>query len=167
MRMFIWGLLLLTALVLQATLVPLIAVQGVRPDLLLLAVVSSGLLLGKEHGVGIGFFAGLLQDLASGNVFGVNVLSKMASGYIAGLLERKVFKENILLPILAIVLATLFNGAITILLMLIFGHKLDLLSAAMSVAETALYNAILAAPMHRLVYSLAGISPTDSQGARK
>ena len=167
MRMFIWGLLLLTALVLQATLVPLIAVQGVRPDLLLLAVVSSGLLLGKEHGVGIGFFAGLLQDLASGNVFGVNVLSKMASGYIAGLLERKVFKENILLPILAIVLATLFNGTITILLMLIFGHKLDLPSAAMSVAETALYNAILAVPMHRLVYSLAGITPTDSQGARK
>lgn len=167
MRLLVWGLLLIIALILQATLVPLIAVQGIRPDLLLLAVVSSGLLLGKEQGVGIGFFAGLLQDLASGNIFGLNVLSKMTTGYVAGLLERKVFKENILLPVLAIVVATFFNGAITIFLMLVFGHKLDLPLAAMNVAMTSVYNAILAVPMHRAVYSLAGITPPDSQGARK
>ncbi|HMM22800.1 MAG TPA: rod shape-determining protein MreD [Selenomonadales bacterium] len=167
MRMLVWVLLLIAALVLQATLVPLIAVKGIRPDLLLLAVVSCGLLLGKEQGVGVGFFAGLLQDLASGNIFGLNILSKMACGYMAGLLERKVFKENILLPILTILLATLFNGALTVFLMLAFGYKLDLPSAAMNVAMTALYNALLAVPMHRMVYSLAGITPADNPGARK
>lgn len=155
MRPLVWGLVVLLALVLQATIVPLISIRGVRPDLLLIIVVSSGLLLGKAQGVGMGFFAGLLQDLASGNIFGLNTLSKLATGYFAGSLERKVFKENILLPVLAIVVATVFNGLVMLITLLVFGYEVDVLPALTNILFILLYNAVLAIPVHRAVYRLA------------
>lgn len=152
---FIWGVLIVLALVLQATLVPLITIKGVRPDLLLIIVVSSGLLLGKEQGLGLGFFAGLLQDLASGNIFGLNLLAKMATGFLAGVAERKVFKENILLPVMGITTATLFNGAVSLVMLFTLGLKVDLVPALTQICYVLAYNAVLAIPVHQVVFRIA------------
>ncbi|MDR3562859.1 MAG: rod shape-determining protein MreD [Negativicutes bacterium] len=155
MRPLIWGLLAVLFLIIQATLLPLIAINGIRPDLLLLVVVSSALLLGKEQGVGLGFFSGLLQDLASGNIFGLNVLAKIVTGYLAGAMERKVFKENILLPVLAVTLATVFNNFVMILTLIVLGYNPDLSAALVNILYLVIYNAIMAIPVHYLVSWIA------------
>ncbi len=155
MKPFAWALFLVVTLVVQTTVLPLIAVAGARPDLLLLVVVSAGLLLGREHGVGMGFFAGLLQDLASGNVFGVNVLSKTAAGYVAGLVEQKVFKENVLLPLLAVILATVFNNALMLVMLAFLGFAVDIPTAVANTMFVLGYNTVLAIPVHRIVYHMA------------
>lgn len=156
MRVVVWGLALMLALVFQATLLPLIAFHGARPDLPLMIAVSFGLLRGREHGVGAGFFGGLIQDLASGNIFGLNILPKLAVGYLAGTMERNVFKENILLPVMAVIAATFISGALTICLLFVLELKADILAALVNISLTAGYNALLAIPVHRLVYWLAG-----------
>lgn len=56
MTTVIWACLLLLTLIIQATILPFIAINGIKPDLLLIVVVSTALLLGKEKGVGMGFF---------------------------------------------------------------------------------------------------------------
>lgn len=164
MKPAVWGLTLVITLILQATLMPLVTVGGVHPDLLLLVVVSAGLLLGREHGVGMGFFAGLLQDLASGNIFGVSVLSKTATGYLAGLMERKVFKERVLLPLLAVVIATVFNNAIMLVLLFFFGFAVDMPAAVDNTLFVLGYNAVLAIPVHQVVYRLAKSELHDPNG---
>jgi rod shape-determining protein MreD len=151
MRPLIWVLLTVTTLIVQATLLPLIAINGIRPDLLLIIVVSSALLLGREQGVGLGFFAGLLQDLASGNIFGLNVLSKMITGLLAGAMERKVFKEKVLLPLLAVVLATVFNNMLMLVTLFVLGYNLDLPAELMNVVFLTIYNAVFAIPVHHLI----------------
>jgi rod shape-determining protein MreD len=161
MRPVIWGVFLLLTLILQATIAPLIAIRGIRPDLLLLVVVSSALLMGKEQGVGLGFFAGLVQDLASGNIFGLNVLSKMATGYLAGNMERKVFKENLLLPVMASILATAANSMFMLLLLIILGYYVDLVAALVNVFYLVIYNAAVAIPVHQLVYRITRGWVTD------
>lgn len=155
MRPLIWGLVLVFFLVLQATVLPLVAIGGVRPDLMLIATISAGLLLGREHGVGMGFFAGLLQDLASGNIFGLNVLAKTAIGYFAGLMERKVFKENILLPLLAVMLGTVIHSAVALFILLACGYKVDIPVEMANTLYLVGYNAVLAIPVHRLVFLIA------------
>jgi rod shape-determining protein MreD len=151
MKPLIFGLSLVLGLVIQATLLPLIAVKGVTPDLLLIMVVSWGLLAGKEQGVGLGFFAGLLQDLASGAVFGMNVLSKMATGYFTGTLERKVFKEQFWLPIMSILVATIFNNAVMMLVLFLLGYSQNLNEIVANVLYPVVYNVVLALPVHFLV----------------
>lgn len=151
----LWICLLVGALILQATVMPLIAINGIKPDLLLIIVVSTGLLTGKERGIGVGFFSGLLQDLVSGSSFGLNVLSKMATGYVCGMVERKVFKEYIFLPAIALLVATLFNGFIMLLLLLFLGYKVDAISAILyNILPQVGYNVFFSIPVHRLVYKL-------------
>ncbi|MGI6092114.1 MAG: rod shape-determining protein MreD [Veillonellaceae bacterium] len=156
MKVFFWTLVIVMMLVIQSTIVPLLAIQGITPDLLLIVVVSASLLFGKDHGVGTGFFSGLLQDLASGNIFGVNTLSKLSTGYLFGMAERQVFKEHILLPILAVAVATLFSGLIALLMMLILGYKIQLFAALINrVLPAVLYNMVFSIPIHKGIYSLS------------
>jgi rod shape-determining protein MreD len=155
MRVIIWFVVIFLALSIQATIIPLLSVHGVRPDLLLIIVVSVSLLWGKEYGVGIGFFAGLAQDLASGNIFGLNLLSKLAVGYVFGMAERKVFKEHLLLPIMATVLATLFSNAVALLVLTILNYKVDFLPAIYNILPVILYNMVLSVPVHKLIFRLS------------
>lgn len=151
----VWAGLLFLTVVAQAVLLPFIFSNGIKPDILLIIVVASGLLAGHEQAVGIGFFAGLIQDFASGNIFGLNTLSKMATGYVAGLAERKVFKESIVLPVLAIVIATLFNSAVMQALLFLFGYKLDVFSMLKHQVLPSLgYNILFCIPVHRLIYRI-------------
>lgn len=158
MRWAIWFSAVILTLIIQATLLPFIKIYGTMPDLLLIVVVSSGMLFGKEQGLGIGFFSGLLQDLSSGGIFGLNILTKMATGYLSGMTERKVFKENILLPLLAIALATVFSFIMSILLLLIFGFKVAIFAALLhKLLPLLLYNLLFAIPINQLIWRLGQV----------
>ena len=159
MSIIIWLSVLAMTLVLQSTLLPLVSFKGIHPDLLLVVVVSYSLLSGKEQGVGIGFMAGLLQDLASGSIFGMNTLSKLVTGYILGLAERKVFKEHVLLPLLSTAVATIGNGLAAILMLWTFGYNLDFSTAfTQNILPLVGYNVIVAVPVHQIVYRLTKLT---------
>src|SRR5262245_66261539 len=68
------------ALGLQATLVPHIAIAGIRPDLPLLAVVLLGYGRGAAGGTLAGFLIGLAQDLTNPSFLGLNALAKSVIG---------------------------------------------------------------------------------------
>lgn len=156
MRGFVWFVVIICTLIIQSTIIPLLAIKGTSPDILLIVVVSASLLVGKDHGVGVGFFAGLFQDLASGNIFGVNTISKLSVGFLFGLAERKVFKEHILLHVSAVALATLVAGAVAIFVLAVLGYKIQLLSAFVNrVLPAVLYNMIFSVPVHKAIYSLS------------
>lgn len=151
----LWALLILLTLVVQTVLLPLVAYQGVTPDLLLIITVSAGLLFGREHGVGIGFFAGLLQDLAAGGIFGLNTLPKLLIGFAAGAVERKVFKEHILLPLAAMMVATMLNYVCILGLLAFFGYKVEFVAAvAHNMLPLAIYNMIFSVPVHWGVHKI-------------
>ncbi len=152
---FVWAGLLIITIAAQAVLLPLIFTGGSKPDIILTIVVACGLLAGREQASGIGFFAGVMQDFASGNVFGLNTLSKMAIGYIAGLAERKVFKESIVLPVLAISIATLLNSAVTQALLFLLGYKMEFVAMLQKqLLPTLGYNLLFCIPVHRLIYRI-------------
>lgn len=151
----VWACLLIFTIAAQAVVLPLIFTQGVKPDILLIIVVACGLLTGRERAIGVGFFAGLLQDFASGNIFGLNTLAKMAIGYVAGLAERKVFKESIVLPVLAIILATFLNGALMQIVLFLLGHKVGVMPIwKEQMVLPLVYNVLFCIPVHRLIYRI-------------
>lgn len=74
------------AVVLQASVLPGVAVRGVVPDLVLLVVVAAGLARGPEHAALLGLGAGLLLDLAppADHVAGRWALALVVVGWVAG-----------------------------------------------------------------------------------
>jgi len=74
------------ALVLQVTVFPYVAWQGVVPNLVLLVVVGAGLVRGAQFAMVLGFAAGVLLDLAppADHVAGRWALALLVVGYVAG-----------------------------------------------------------------------------------
>lgn len=81
----------LTALIISvANLVVLnfVEVAGLTPDLLLILVVWIAIVEGQFKGIFAGFAIGLLFDVISADVFGINALSKTLVAFIAGFFYR-------------------------------------------------------------------------------
>lgn len=74
------------ALVLQVTVFPHVAWQGVVPNLVLLVVVGAALVRGAQFAMVLGFVAGALLDLAppADHVAGRWALALLVVGYVAG-----------------------------------------------------------------------------------
>lgn len=76
--------LFIPALILQLTVVPLIAIEGAVPDLITIVLVYSVLNSGQFYGTALGFTFGLIFDLVSGGVLGSAMFAKTLAAFIAG-----------------------------------------------------------------------------------
>ena len=107
-KFLVWFVFVLILYVIQSSLLPFISIHGISADLLLLFVVSLSFQKGRRNGALIGFLSGLLQDLATGTFFGINVFIKMIVGYVCGRFSRQVYKEQFFLVIVAVCLRAPF-----------------------------------------------------------
>jgi rod shape-determining protein MreD len=99
----------------QLTVVPFISVQGVVPNLLLIAVVYFSISNGQIFGTVTGAVFGLLFDLISGNLVGSNMLSQTVAGFIAGYFSSETRREKYLYTYsftLVVLLSALINAMI-------------------------------------------------------
>ena len=135
--------------VIQSSLLPLIAWHEISADLLLAAVVSVSFLRGSGEGVAFGFCAGLLQDLATGTFFGVNIFSKMVIGYGCGAFTRHFFKEQFFLPLFSVITASIANYFIILMFMILLGYRFDWKEQLSGLLlPMTVFNAIFAFPVH-------------------
>ncbi len=82
--------LVFVALVLQVAVFPHLAWEGIVPDVCLLVVVAAALVRGPAFAATLGFFAGLMLDLAppADHVAGRWALALVLVGYVAGLMRQ-------------------------------------------------------------------------------
>lgn len=83
---------------LQCTVLNLISIGSITPNLLLILCVSMGLMRGRKSGLWTGFFSGLLIDLFYGSVFGFYALIYMYAGFISGYACRIYYDNDIKVP---------------------------------------------------------------------
>ncbi|MGI6143142.1 MAG: rod shape-determining protein MreD [bacterium] len=139
-------LMILTCLVLQSTFLASFAPFGLIPDLVLIMVVCLALIRGSWEGAVWGFVAGLGLDMISSGFLGFHALTKMVVGFFFGLVEEKVFKDNLLLPAVALFAATLAHELLFLALAVFYRQmEVDFFSALRGIIlPLSLYNALLA-----------------------
>ncbi len=106
---------------LQATLLPSLPIQRIRPDIVLILILYWGLSSSPVSGGILSFFLGFLMDLFSGNSFGLYTFSRPLLFCLAQLFRGRVYLESILSQFLFVFLFALFEG----LLLLIFLSALN------------------------------------------
>ncbi len=154
MKVLIIFFLMLVSVSLQSTVIPVVSVDGVHPDLVLVVVVSAALAGGRQTGFLCGVFGGLLQDLLSVGPFGFNTLSKMVIGLVVGLYERKVNKTSLLLPLLAVSAGTV-GSALMATLFFLANNQSRLVSALyLPLIPATAYHILLTIPVHYLTARL-------------
>ncbi len=88
-----YGIFFLLAILLQATIIPYFTIFQWKPDLVVIVLTAFAFRMGYNWGTTAGFFSGLVMDLLSAHILGLNALSKTIAGYLAGGLG-KIFQEQ-------------------------------------------------------------------------
>ena len=131
------------ALGLQATLVPHLAIAGIRPDLPVLVTVLLAYARGAASGTAAGLFIGLAQDLTNPAFLGLNALTKSLLGYAAGSMREHLNASHALVHAAVLFVAVLAHD---IVYLTIYTH-LALSELAMGLLvrslPTALYTALV------------------------
>jgi len=79
----------------QLTLIPLVSIKGIIPDLIVIYVVIFSLRNGQLKGPFFGFLVGLFFDLFSGGLLGSAMFAKTLAGFIAGYFYKEDDEEDI------------------------------------------------------------------------
>ncbi len=146
MRFTILAVSVILAVAIQATWLARLNLPGhIIPDLILILVISYGLLRGPDEGLLFGLAAGFFLNLHTGGIIGIEALSKMLAGYCAGLLEKNIFKDNLLVPAIAVCGGTLLFNSLSGIMYTAFNSNFNFLGVLVSnVLPQAVYNAVLA-----------------------
>ncbi len=98
-------------LLLQTTVIPLIAVGGVVPDLIIILLVFYTINNNQIFGAVLGFVYGFLFDMITGSLLGSAMISKTLAGFIAGYFSSE-NKRNIYLKPINFSLIVLFAALV-------------------------------------------------------
>ena len=88
-----YGLLIITAAILQRGLLSQIRIDGAVPDVLLVLAVAAGIVGGTDRGATVGFSSGLALDLMITTPFGLAAIAYLAAGMVAGVLETSLVRS--------------------------------------------------------------------------
>ncbi|KUK82654.1 MAG: Cell shape-determining protein [Pelotomaculum thermopropionicum] len=137
-------LLLGVALLLQTTILEQVAVIGVKPDLVMLLTILNSFLLGTREGAFLGFAGGIIEDLFAGSYVGLNALSNMAAGYLAGAVGVRLNREHTPVAVGVTFVSAMVGLIVHYLLSLFLGIYIPVFFALFRVAfPTAFYTALL------------------------
>lgn len=137
------GLIIVANLILQSTLLQYFKIYNVLPNTALILVISFAMYSGKNKGAIIGLCVGILQDIIFGRVIGLNAFVYMLIGYFVGLINRKVFKDNLLIPVALTAVGTVLYETVNMLFLYFLKYRIELFNVfkKMLVVEV-LYNSI-------------------------
>jgi rod shape-determining protein MreD len=108
-------------LVLKTTLVGFLPTRVPTPDLILIVVVVFGFRYSLTHGGILSFFLGLMQDILTGGIIGLNALSKTVVFSFTQLVARRLYFPNFVSKIAMVFLGGLVDGLLVTFILLIGG----------------------------------------------
>ncbi len=103
---------LVLGLILQQTLIRIITIGSIKPDVILVILVAVSLRYGSVVGLFSGLTIGLIQDVYAIDTLGANAMAKCLVGYFTGLLDEKVIKVMPATKVLFLAVAFLVHDGI-------------------------------------------------------
>ncbi|GMU96534.1 MULTISPECIES: rod shape-determining protein MreD [Ignavibacterium] len=77
-------LIFIPVLIIQTTVIPLVSIDQVVPDLILILLVYYSVTEGQIYGTVLGFIYGFFFDIVTGSLLGSTIIAKTVAGFVAG-----------------------------------------------------------------------------------
>lgn len=152
MRYLSYALLLILSFIFQSTFCEAIAILDIKPNLILITIISISLLRGELEGAAAGFFGGLLLDLYSPFI-GLNAFICMITGYITGVFTVGLYKENPFVPVTTVFAVTfIYEFLFYIFSILLKGYTSFGYFFKIIFLREMVYNALFALAVYGIVY---------------
>ena len=145
MTYLILGLVLFFLFSLQTTLLGIFSLAGVTPDLILIVAVYCGIHSKQNGGIWLAVLIGFFQDCLSGDLLGVNSLSKGLAGLFFYSLKDKIIVEGAVPISFFMFVASLVDGMIYFLAVTsLLGGQVEGGFFFSSLIFFGIYNAVVA-----------------------
>lgn len=155
MRIAITALIVFLNFILQTTLFPHLAIQGVFPNTALLIVTSYALLRGSKEGALVGIGAGLLMDVFFNTYIGFYTALYLLFGLLFGRSQRNFYRENYILPIIFCVISTILYQLILYVTSFVFhGEGNPFYFLFRMLLPELVYVAIVTVPLYRILFGI-------------
>lgn len=149
----LWAVLIILIYSTQTSLLPFIGFNGVSANLMLLLTVSTAFLHGHRYGVLMGLVTGFLQDLTTGSYFGCAIFSYMIIGWFFGKFSDRIFKEQLLFPMLSAPLAAAMYFFMMTALITLIGYEIDFFHSVQTILRPMIfYQVAFSWIVHKIVY---------------
>lgn len=155
-RIIIYTILIFIFVTTQVTFLNFIEILGVRPNLIIILIVSISLLEGRNQGGTVGFFAGLCLDAVIGVALGYHALIGMLLGISLGNINKRFFKENIFVMGICTFISTILFESAIILVSYILGLRMNYIESLKEVIlPEAAINTILGVIIFLLIVRIS------------
>lgn len=155
MRIAITVLVVFINFLLQTTLFPLFAIQGIFPNTALIIVTSYALLRGSKEGALVGVGTGFLMDVFFSTMIGFYSLLYLAIGLLFGRSQRNFYRENYILPVIFCAVSTVLFQAVLYITGFLFRGEGNILYFLFSVIlPEIVYTAIVTVPLYRILFGI-------------
>jgi len=146
----LFALLLVTAALAQATILPALGPIAVLPNVVLVLLLVRSALRGVAEGLAWVFGIGVLIDLLAMDPLGSNGLALLPAALLAGPARRRFFHSGMVFPLLLAMLATVAHATVLTVLRGIDdgGAMLPAAAVARLTFLQALLNALLVPPLY-------------------
>lgn len=135
------------AFLVETTVFSRLSIFGAKPDLVLVVLIFLAVKKGRFTGELYGFVGGVLEDIISSTLLGLQAMVKTLVGYIVGFFKNKLMEESFVLIFLFVFIVSLFHSfLVTIGLFLFTDYSFPLGNIFNSIIS-GLYTALLAPPV--------------------
>ncbi len=151
LQVLFYSFFILLFLLLQTTVIGYAAIYGVMPNILLVFVIVTALIRGNVEGGTVGFFTGLAIDMMFGSMLGFYALLGLYLGIAAGSVNRRLFRENLLVVVFfTFVYSVAYEIAVYVLNTIMSGDMDLLYPLTRIILPEAVYNCVVSI----LIYTL-------------
>ncbi|MGA9533012.1 MAG: rod shape-determining protein MreD [Anaerolineales bacterium] len=141
--------------ILQSTVFGTLRVLDGAPDLILLAVVGWALTGRARQAMALGLVGGVFLDLLSGTPIGTSAIGLILVAYLVSLSEGRFWEAHFLMPLAAVLGASLVYHTAGLVVLVLLGRTLDWAYALTRVVLPSTFlNLLLALPVAQAAESL-------------
>lgn len=153
-RYIFYFIILTITLVFQSTFFELIQLVGIKPNAMLITVMSIAYIRGEKEGFITGFTAGLMQDCFFCTYVGSNVFLYSLLGYFGGILCKSFYKENFFIAVGVIMAASIaYNFSYYVINILLRGYTDLAYFMEKLIIPEAVYDGLAALLLYNILFT--------------
>ena len=126
-RIITHALIIIVCFLLQSTVFRTFSIGDISPNLMIIVATAFGFMRGRKEGMLVGFFSGLIVDLASGGILGFYALLYTIVGYLNGYFASSFFPDDLKLPVLLMALSDFICNIAIYVVMFLFNGKFSII----------------------------------------
>lgn len=166
MVILILSIVVLLNFVIQSSILPYLGIFGVVPNTGIVIIIIISLFKGRYYGGFLGLVIGLLQDIIFSPVIGINAFIYFFAGYLVGVIENKLTKDNIIIPFLFSIIGVIYYHFSYYVFMFFLSRNIPFLSFTKDILLIEIiYSSLFSIPIYK-VFSKLFVEPTIKFGSK-